>query len=104
MDQTAGLNLNHRKCCWVQYGSESCQSLLDWVATECEEFREMKIVKYAKCVGTMIGPEGHCHRWTAPRKKNHSANQKINASTNSLVERLCEEHDLKLCTVAPGGA
>ena len=58
VDQTAGLNLNHRKCCWVQYGSESCQSLFDWVATNCEEFREMKIVKYAKHVGTMTGPEG----------------------------------------------
>ena len=53
-----------------------CQSLLDWVATNCEEFREMKIVKYAKYVGTMIGPEGHIHCWTAPRK-NHSANQKM---------------------------
>ena len=25
VDETAGLNLNHRKCCWVQYGSGSCQ-------------------------------------------------------------------------------
>ena len=49
MDQIAGLTLNHRKCCWVQCGSESCQSLLEWVATNCEEFREMKIVKYARC-------------------------------------------------------
>ena len=59
---------NHRKCCWVQYGSESCQSLLDWVSTNCEVFREMKIAKYAKYAGTMIGPEGYLHRWTAPRK------------------------------------
>ena len=22
VDQVAGVNLNHRKCCWVQYGSE----------------------------------------------------------------------------------
>ena len=29
VDQTARLNLNHRKCCWEQYGSESCQSLTD---------------------------------------------------------------------------
>ena len=71
IDQIAGLNLNHRKCWWVQYGSESCQSLLERVATNYEEFGEMKIVKYAKYVGTMIGPEGHTHRWTAPRK-NHS--------------------------------
>ena len=50
VDQTAGLNLNHRKCCWVHYGCESCQSLLDWVATNCEDFREMQVVKYAKYV------------------------------------------------------
>ena len=36
----------------------------------------------------MIGPEGHIHCWTSPRK-NHSANQK-NASTKSLVERRCD--------------
>ena len=53
----AVLNLNHRKCCWVQYRNDSCHDLLDWVSTNCEEFREMKIVKYAKYVGTMIGPE-----------------------------------------------
>ena len=40
MDSVAGLNLNHRKCCWVQYGSDSCQDLLDWVSARCEEFRE----------------------------------------------------------------
>ena len=76
-----GLNLNHWKCCSVQYGSESCQSLLDWVATNCQEFREMKVVKYARYVGTIIGTEGQAHRWTAPRN---------NASTKSLVERLCD--------------
>ena len=75
VDQTAGLNLNHRTCCWVRYGSASCQSLFDWVATNCEEFREMQMVKCAKYVGTIIGPEGHIHRWTAPRK-NHPANHK----------------------------
>ena len=26
VDRTAGLNLNHRKCCWVQYGSERRES------------------------------------------------------------------------------
>ena len=48
VDQKAGLNLNHRKSCWVQYGSESGQQLLEWVATNCEEFGEMKIFKYAR--------------------------------------------------------
>ena len=47
VDQIAGLNLNHRKCCWVQHGSVSCQSLFNWVATNCEEFSEMT-VRYAK--------------------------------------------------------
>ena len=62
VDESAGLNLNHWQCCWVQYGSESCQSLLDWVATNCVEFREMKKVKYARYAGTMIRPEGHVGR------------------------------------------
>ena len=97
VDQTAGLKLNHRKCCWVLFGSESCKSFLDWVATNCEEFREMKIVKHAKYVGTMIGPEGHIHRWTAPRKKSFS--EPKNLIRKSLVERLC---DFKTCPFCIG--
>ena len=27
VDRVTGLNLNHRKCCWVQYGNESCHEL-----------------------------------------------------------------------------
>ena len=27
VDHIAVLNLNYRKCCWVQYGSERCESL-----------------------------------------------------------------------------
>ena len=68
MDCDAGLSLNHRKCCWVQYGNDSCRELLEWVLTNCPELREMKIVKFAKYVGTMIGAEGYHHRWTAPWK------------------------------------
>ena len=52
VDYTAGLNLNHRKCCWVQYGSESRESLLNWLAGNCEEFRVTQIVRFAKYVGT----------------------------------------------------
>ena len=69
IDRVPGLNLNHRKCCWVQYGSDSCHELLDWVSINCEEFRELKIVKLAKYVGTRIGPEGCLHRWITPREK-----------------------------------
>ena len=52
VDRVAGLN--HRKCCWVQSGSESCHDLIHWVAINCED-REMNIVKYAKYTGTTIG-------------------------------------------------
>ena len=48
VDRVAGLNLNHRKCCSVQHGSDSCHELLVWVSTNCEEFREIKIAKFAK--------------------------------------------------------
>ena len=65
MDHIAGLNLNHRK----QYGTQRCEISINWLSDNCEDFREMQVVKYAKYVGTMIGLDGHIHRWTAPRKK-----------------------------------
>ena len=49
----------------------------------------MQIVRYADYVGTMIGPDGHIHRWTAHRKFIQRV-LNINASTKSLVERLCD--------------
>ena len=90
VDYIAGLNLNYRKCCWVQYGNEEHGSLRTWISENCEEFREVQIVRHAKCVGTMIGPIGHLHRWTAHRKKFIQPVVKINASTKCLVERLCD--------------
>ena len=87
VDRVARHNLNHRKCYWAQYGSGSCHELLNWVGTNCEELCEMKIVKYANYVGTMIGPEGYLHRWAAPRKQTIQRTKKINESTKSLVER-----------------
>ena len=48
VDFFAGLNLNHRKCCWVQYGSERRESPLHWLSDNCEDFREMQVVRYAK--------------------------------------------------------
>ena len=66
VDHIAGLN--YRKCCWVHYGSEGRESLWHWLSDNCEEFREMQIVRHAKYVGTMIGPDGYIHRWTAHRK------------------------------------
>ena len=47
VDQVAGLNLNHRKCCWVHYGSEGRESLLHWLSDNCEEFRELQVDRYA---------------------------------------------------------
>ena len=88
VDHIAGLNLNYRKRCWVQYGVEGRESLWHWLSENCEEFREMQIVWYAKYVGTMNGPDGYIHRWSAHRKNQRVL--KINASTKSLVERLCD--------------
>ena len=61
-----------------------------WILENSDEFREMQIVRHAKYVGTMIDPDGHLHRWTAHRKKFIQRVLKINASTKSLVERLCD--------------
>ena len=69
IDCIAGLNLNCRKCCWVQYGNDEHDPLRTWISENCEEFRKMQIVRHAKYVGTMIGPNGHLHRWTEHRKK-----------------------------------
>ena len=89
VDSTAGTNLNFRKCCWVQYSTEERVSLRTWISENSEEFREMQHVRHAKCVGTMIGPDGHIHRWTAHRKIIQRV-LAINASTKSLVERFCD--------------
>ena len=62
VDHIAGVNLNCRKCCWVQYGSEGRESLRQWISENCEGFQEMQIVRHAKYVGTMIGPDGYIHR------------------------------------------
>ena len=97
VDHIAGLNLNYRKCCWVQYGNEEHVPLRTWISENCEEFCEMQIVRHAKKVGTMIGPDGYLHRWTAPRKNFVQRVMKINASTKSLVERLC---DLKIYAIS----
>ena len=72
VDSIAGLNLNYRKCCWVQYCTEGRVSLRTWISENCDEFRETQNVRHAKYVGTMIGPNGHLHRWTALRKKSYN--------------------------------
>ena len=52
VDSIAGLKLNHRQCCWVQCGTEERDSLRTCISENCEEFREMQIVRHAKYVGT----------------------------------------------------
>ena len=50
----------------------------------------MKVVKYAKYVGSMVGPEGYLHRWTAPREKFIQRTKKVNGASKSLAERLVD--------------
>ena len=90
VDHIAGLNLNYRKCCWVQYGSDGRESLLRWLSYNCEDFREMQVVRY----GQVLWHQD----WTGwPRspldgtpKKFIQRVLKINAPTKSLVDRLCD--------------
>ena len=83
-----GITLNHKKCFWVQYGAEECAALLGWVATTCPELRDMKSTRTDKFMGTMIGPDGHLHRWNAPRSKFVRAYAKITASHGCLIHKL----------------
>ena len=56
VDQIVGLNLNHRKCCWVQYRSESCESRFEWAATNCEEFLELNLYPHRTKQPAMMRP------------------------------------------------
>ena len=91
VDHIVGLNLNRRKRCWVQYGSEGRESLL------LLAIRHVRI--FAKC------RLSDNHDWTGwPHSSLDGTPEKfiqrvlkINASTKSLVERLC---DLKIYAVS----
>ena len=48
VDNIAGLNLNYRKSCWVQYGAEERESLCSWISENSGEFCDMQIVRHAK--------------------------------------------------------
>ena len=83
----------------------------------------MQVVRCAKYVGTMIGPDGHVHRWTAHRK-NHPARFENHCSTAcdckiyaisvlSFIGSLCapdkaalkaEAHALQCTTAGPYNA
>ena len=60
VDPIAGLNLH-------AFGCKTAVKVANLFG--CEQFRKMKMVRYAKHVGTTIGPEGHIHRWTTFRMK-----------------------------------
>ena len=38
VDSIAGLDLNYRRCCWVQYGTEGRESLWHWFSENCGSF------------------------------------------------------------------
>ena len=84
IDCIGGLTLSFRKRCWFQYGNDDLASLRTWISENCEEFREMQSVEHAKHVGTMIGPDGHVHRWTAAQKKSFKATLKAENHASSV--------------------
>ena len=67
VDQIVGVNLNHPICCCAQCGSKR-ESLEIWLSDNCEDFREIQVIRYAKYVGTIIGFDGYIHRLMVPRK------------------------------------
>ena len=69
---------------------KKCQALPEWVATSCNEIRDMQIARHVKYVGTMIGPEVHLHRWDALLGKFIQRCRKLNETSKSLVERLVD--------------
>ena len=70
VDYIAGLNLNYRNA--VGFGTALKDvNLCGRVSENCEEFREMQIVRHAE----YVGPDGHIHCCSAPRK-NHPARAK----------------------------
>ena len=97
VDHIAGLNLNYRKCCWVQNGTEERESLSHWISENCGEFREMQIVRHATYAGIMIGLDGHIHRFSAL-----SFIGSVCAPDNATLK--AENHALQCTTAGPYNA
>ena len=99
---TAGRNLNYRKCCWVHYGSEGRESLLRWLSDNCEDCCEMQVVRYAKYVGTMIGPDGQANGKKKPARTEHQRLYQKSGRETVRSQNLCgvcvELHWLRMCT------
>ena len=68
-------------------GNHTCEALSKWIGANCLEFREMKIAKFAKYVGTMSAPKG-LQRWTGPRNKFIRVCGIVGSSPESLVDSL----------------
>ena len=86
LDLMTDLNLNCRKCCREQHGSEERDSLSYWISESgVQVYVGCKIVRHAKYVWAMIGPNEHLHRWTESQKRIERVFN-INASTKIHVE------------------
>ena len=98
IDCIAGLNLNYRECCWVQYGNVEHTSLRTWISENFEEFREMQIVRHA----TFFGIVGlHQEEICTGRDQNQCVYQKLGRATvryQDLLEFRAEFHWLRVCS------
>ena len=80
----AGLNLNHRTCCWVQYGSERCKSLLHRLSGNC-------VRVFAKCrLSDMPSTSG-----TTASRKNHPARSENQLFYQKLSRTTVRPQDLR---------
>ena len=82
------MNLNYRKCRWIQYGGMTSWQLGEWVDTHVPVFPQMQFNDYATYLGVMIGPGGTAHRWTGPRNKSLTVYARSRSSSQSSVQKL----------------
>ena len=57
LHKVTGMNLKHKKSLC---GNETHGSFEERVAVNCPDFRDIRIARAAKCIGTMICPDGRC--------------------------------------------
>ena len=85
-DEMTGMNLNHKKWCWLQRGTQTCDCLHEWVVENCPAFRKMKVSHIAKNLN--IGPQGFAHWRTAPRNNFCWVASAIAETAQSLTQKL----------------
>ena len=54
IERVTCINLNFKKCYWVQCGYEACGTLHRWVVDNCPDFRVMNMARVAKYVGATL--------------------------------------------------